>query len=253
MKQIKKLQEGGYSPDTLKERERLFKQWDPSGGYDIFNWVLSKIFKNHEGGEENEYYRAYLGLTNNVPKMNPKAKTSWDDKIEKQKKDNNIPTSDFYGTTPRMDLAIQALADTANLGKLVRNYDKYKQNNPELVSKDMVKKVYKNSKQLLDNPNEWQQMDADRAFIITNPSGEIEYNPLGMLAKFGMMWDPKNKQLRMHDTYDFTNLARFATNIPNRPKEMKIRGIIGFDPEKGSVLLRNNLKNYKLPSSIYEE
>ena len=182
--------------------------------------------------------------------MNDNAKTSWDDRVEEDKKNKGEPLSDFYGTTPRMDTVIQAIADTTNLGKIVRNYDSYKQKNPKLVPKYLVENTYKQAKTLMDNPNTWQQMDADEAIIIRNPEGESEYNPLGMLAKFGMKWDPKNKKLQIHDTYDFTKLARMSTGIPVRPKEMKIRSVIGFDPKKGSVLLRDNLKNYKLPKAI---
>lgn len=29
----------------------LFNKWDPSGGFDGFNWVLSQLFGNHKGGE----------------------------------------------------------------------------------------------------------------------------------------------------------------------------------------------------------
>lgn len=251
-KLIPKHQGGGYTSTTLDERQRLFNQWDPSGGYDMFNWFLSASNGNKARGEESEYYKAYLGLDNNVPLMNKNAKTSWDDKVEKDKKDKGEFPSDFYGTTPRMDLVIQALADTTNLGKIVRNYDEYKQKNSKLVPKYLVENTYKQAKTLLDNPNTWQQMDADEARIITNPEGESEFNPLGMLAKFGMMWDPENKQIRMHDTYDFSRLARLSTGIPTRPKEMKIRSVIGFDPKKGSVLLKDDLKNYKLPNLINE-
>ena len=65
-----------------------------------------------------------------------------------------------------------------------------------------------------------------------------------MLEKFGAKWVPEEGVLYMHDTYDFSDLARFATGIPQRPKEMKIRGRINFDPNKGSFLLRDDLKNF---------
>lgn len=55
----------------------------------------------------------------------------------------------------------------------------------------------------------------------------------------------------MHDTYDFSDLARFVTRIPQRPREMKIRSKIKFNPKQGSMLLRNNLENYNnLPKSV---
>jgi hypothetical protein len=43
----------------------------------------------------------------------------------------------------------------------------------------------------------------------------------------------------MHDTYDFPNWVTWLSSIPDRPKEMKIRSKINFDPNKGSWLLRN--------------
>ena len=69
-----------------------------------------------------------------------------------------------------------------------------------------------------------------------------ESNPLGMLADFGMMWDPKTKSIYVHDTYDFGPISQIFAG--KRPKEMKIRSKISFDPAKGSKLLRNDLENY---------
>lgn len=225
----------------------LFNKWDPSGGFDGFNWVLSQLFGNHKGGEENEYYAAYLDLPNRVPKMNPSSKTEWDDQIEKEKRNNNEPPSQFFGTTPRMDLAFQALADSTNLGKISRNYNFYKSKNPKLISKEFIDRAYKASKEIMENPNKWQQAYGDNNYVITNPEGEIERNPLGMLGKFGIKWSPEEKAIYIHDTYDFPLRARLATSIPQRRREMKIRGKVSFDPQKGSIILRDNLQQYQLP------
>lgn len=235
--------EGGWPEDTLKQRKRRYGRYDPVGGLGADQLLYMFFGGNHSSGEENEYWKAYLGLDNNVPKMSPNAKTSWDDTIEKQKIESGELPSDFYGTTPRMDLTIQAVADTLNTGKILRNYDDYKKKHKDLPSKKTVERIYNTGKRILENPNTWQQVDGDnnaikkKLDIVTNES-----NPIGMLANFGMMWNPEEGALYMHDTYDFPDWA--APLVGDRPKEMKIRSKIGFDPKKGSVLLRDELKQF---------
>ncbi len=56
------------------------RDYDPAFGFDPVSWLMNLASGNNSHGEENEYWRAYLGLDNNVPKMLPAAKTSWDDK-----------------------------------------------------------------------------------------------------------------------------------------------------------------------------
>lgn len=63
-----------------------------------------------------------------------------------------------------------------------------------------------------------------------------------MLADFGMMWKPEEGVIHVHDTYDFTPFERLF--VGDRPKEMKIRSKIKFDPKKGSKLLRNNMEDF---------
>lgn len=249
MKRIRKFENGGYTEESKNQRKNMLRLWDPTGGYNAFNYVTSFLLKNGANGEENEYYKEYLGFPSKVPKMNSNAYTEWDKQIEEEKKKNNQPASEFYGTTPRMDWGIQALADTLNLGKIVRNYDKYK--DKKLPSKERVMEIYKKSKELLDNPNKWIQMNGNKTmYNKTNPELN-ESNPIGMLQYFGLKWNPKDQTLHMHDTYDFSDLARFVTRIPQRPREMKIRSKIKFNPKQGSMLLRNDLENYNnLPKSV---
>ena len=71
-----------------------------------------------------------------------------------------------------------------------------------------------------------------------------------MLADFAMKWSPSEGVLRVHDTYDYPLYARLLGGIPKRPKEMKIRGLVKFDPEKGSVLLRDGLDKSKQANPI---
>lgn len=244
----KRSKEGGYETSDNK-REEIASSYDPTGGFDPFSLLLNYAHGNRSRGDENEYWRAYLGLSNNVPKMNPAAKTSWDDAEESRKKNEGELPSDFYGTTPRMDQMVQAVADTLNMGRILRNYKGYKKLHPELPPKGIIESMYNQGKRVMDNPNTWQQVGEgrnkgqsliyDRVDPYTN-----ERAPLGMLGSYGMMWKPEEKRLHVQDTYDFPDYTISLSRIPRRPKEMKIRGLVSFDPERGSVLLRDGNVNY---------
>lgn len=245
--------EGGCSNDTKNSRLRKYRRYDPTGGLGPITQGLYVLAGGNKArGEENEYWKAYLGLNNNVPKMNSNAKTSWDDSVEAEKILKGEQPSDFYGTTPRMDLNIQAIADTLNTGKIYRDYNTYKKNNPELPKKWVIEEMYETGKKVLENPNTWQQVDGDDTSIKRGLElSTNESNPLGMLANFGMMWNPEEKAIYMHDTYDFPIWSRLF--VGNRPKEMKIRSKINFDPKKGSKLLRNNMEGFSdYPDPISE-
>lgn len=238
--------EGGYSEDSLEKREEVYGMYDPTGG-----WGLERAFYwngNQARGEENQYWRAYLGLDNVVPKMNPKAKTEWDDQIEAEKKAKGELPSEFYGTTDKMDQHIQVIADTLNTGKILRNYDYYKEKFPNLSSKTELRYFYNAGKEVLENPNSWTQVSekgkGKGQFVLKEGLENNEAAPLGMLASFGMKWVPEENALYIHDTYDFPTLPRVVGGVPERPREMKIRGKISFDPKRGSYLLRDNMKNF---------
>lgn len=235
------IEEGGYSRESLQHRKDIHASYDPTNRINAVDQIIvAATGGNNAKGEEDQYWRAYLGLTNDVPKMNSKAKTSWDDNIEAEKIANGELPSDFYGTTPRMDLNIQAIADTLNVGKIYREYNKYKTLYPELPDEETIEEIYNTGKKVLNNPNTWQQVDGDNAAIKEGlDSTTNESNPLGMLAHFGMMWNPEEGVIYVHDTYDFPKWARMFTG--NRPKEMKIRGRVNFNPKKGSKLLRDNM------------
>lgn len=68
-----------------------------------------------------------------------------------------------------------------------------------------------------------------------------------------MMWSPDEGALRVHDTYDFPSYVTTLSSIQVRPKEMKIRGIVKFDPRKGSVLLRDGLDQSKVAEPVANE
>lgn len=247
--EIDASQKGGYAKSSEKDRFDKSKELDPTGGFGPSSFVIKSA-----SGEEQQYYREYLGLPSRVPKMNPKAKTEWDDKVEAEKVKNGELPSDFYGTTKRMDLNLQAIGDTLNTGKIYRNYDEYKKANPKLPSKKTIKTIYETGKRVLNSPNEWHQVDGDITAI--KKGLEIstqESNPLGMLADFGMKWVPEENKIYIHDTYDFPEiLTGKGRPMYDRPKEMKIRGRIDFNPKKGSYLLRDNMANYNdYPEPLY--
>ena len=73
-----------------------------------------------------------------------------------------------------------------------------------------------------------------------------------------MRWEPNQKALYVHDTYDFKPIYKsnkIKSMMIDRPREMKIRGRINFDPTKGSILLRDSLSgfNSKYPKPITDE
>lgn len=240
--------QGGHKTSS-DFRWDVFDKYDPAAGV-VMAGIGSWFGLHNDGekeGEEDQYYKAYLGLPNAVPPMKKGAQTNWDAQIEAQKEANGELLSDFYGTTPRMDSNIQALSDTLMLGKISRDYDSYKKEYGEtLPSKSKIEKAYEFAKKLLNNPNQWHQADYDEIRIKNNPeiSETLEGNPLGMLAKAGVLWDDKNGFIYVHDTYDFNKTLQGLSDVPVRPREMKIRSRIKFDPKKGSKLLRDGKKGY---------
>jgi hypothetical protein len=133
---------GGYKKGTESTRARYHYKYSPAGGYGLIDGIMTMIFNNKNTGEEDEYFKTFLGYNTAVPKMNPNAKTEWDDTIEQEKIQDGVPTSDFYGTTPRMDHNVQALADTLNLGKMYR----HEIDLPENKSHEYVTKMYEQAK-----------------------------------------------------------------------------------------------------------
>jgi hypothetical protein len=251
----------------VKDRKKIHSQYDPTGGLDFFNSIMSSYYGNLAKGEENEYWKAYMGLPNAVPKMEDEAKTEWDDNVENRL----LYKSDFYGITPRIKYNIETLADTAGWRNIIENnwlyYDNMKlKENPfdfehpyieykdykreEFADEDKLKKHFKRAKEIMENPNKWIQVDSDELRPIKYKYNEKtrESNPLGMFAKFGIKWVPKDTALYIHDTYDFPDKVYKYTDIPRRKHIMKIRAKIPFNPNKGSYFLQTdnmlNLINY---------
>jgi hypothetical protein len=205
---------------SLKDRKDTYERIDPSLGFNLPGIISQATGVNHSeenprpknlGGtsEEENYWKAYLDLPNNVPRKGTR-----------------------YTTYPSMDEAIQAMVDTTGLGKVTRNYDQYKQKNPSLRDESSIKDSYENAKRILNNPNSWEGM-YEKNSVYINPS------KVGALQNFSGMWNPKEKALSVSDTYNFNPIMRTFAGIPNRDSDMKIESTIKYDPSKGSKWFRN--------------
>ena len=232
-----KKNDSGFTKDQLKKNQQTHDKFDPTGGISLPEYFGNILLGgNFAKGEEDQYWRAYLGLNNKIPVADRRDLTEWDYSDESK----NNKHSDFYGITPKMKYYIQAMADSANLGRLTRE------------GHGQYSDMYKFSKKLLNNPGKWQQANDedfnDWAKRGTELQGENEWNPLGMLAKFGAKWDPEQQRVFVHDTYDFPWYTKIA--IPTRPNEMKIRGSEWFSPYIGSDFFRSGQDPAMTPKSI---
>ena len=137
------------------------------------------------------------------------------------------------------------------LGNMVRNYEKYDKMY-DLPHIETITQAYEQAKNILNNPNQWTFVDGEIPIGgYRYDSKTSETNPLGMLSHFGMKWVPEENALYMHDTYDFPNKVYTFTDIPVRPREMKIRSRINFDPIRGSWLLRSPVNyNTQIPVTV---
>lgn len=230
----------GYTKKQLEKNKEIHKQFDPTGGISALDYVANKTLGgNLASGEEDQYWRAYLGLQNKLPLASRQDLTEWDYNDETKNKKH----SDFYGITPKMKYYIEAMADSTGLGILVRNG--YKSHRP----------LYEFSKKLLNNPFQWHQATDEilpqYMQQATKNQQQGEANPLGMLANFGMKWDPEQQKIYVHDTYDFPWYTR--PSIPKRPNEMKIRGSVNYSPYIGSTYYRTSRDAKYVPKSITQQ
>lgn len=246
---IKNIYNSGGPAYTTKQAWRVYHSYDPSGGFNYRGISTSEA--DHAQGEEDQYWKAYLGLPNNVPKMSSDARIPISTKEDIEVRRRMDETSEYFGTTKKMDQNLQVLADSTNLGKISRNYLEYKRKYPELPKKSTIDNMYRISKEVLENPNKWTPIKEDGRgqFIIQEKLENNEMYPLGMLGDFNMMWVPESNSLYVQDTYDFPGWVRFASSfvgpkLKDRDKTMRIRSRISFNPRKGSYLLRDNMKNY---------
>ena len=246
---IKNIYNSGGPVYTTEQAWRVYNSYDPSGGFNFSG--ISNSEGDHAKGEEDQYWKAYLGLPNNVPKMSSDARIPISTKEDIEARRRMDETSEYFGTTKKMDQNLQVLADSMNLGKISRNYLEYKRKYSELPEKSIIDNMYEISKEVLENPNKWTPIEESSRgqFIIQEKMENNEKYPLGMLGDFNMMWVPESNSLYVQDTYDFPGWVRLASSfvgpkLKDRDKTMRIRSRISFNPRNGSYLLRNNMKNY---------
>lgn len=246
---------GKYSDKQFKKNKSVHLRFNPTGRAYFLDYALGQVLSQLDGqppnnakGEEDQYWRAYLGIDNQVPKYSDKQNATW----EKETGTDYHVDRDYYTTTPRMDQDIQALADTMNLRRIVENYDELDKQYKFSGTKEHYIQLLDQAKQVMNSPNQWVQIDGDLTQSRRNSDAEKvqEYNPLGMLNSFGLMWNPKTQKLYMHDNYDFPASATLFSEVPRRPYPMKLRSAINYDPNKGAIILRS-AENYNTqPASI---
>lgn len=222
-------------------RQLLYNRHNPSGNEftAVVDYIgnASKVRGKNISGtpEEEAFYANYLGLPQDLVKATNYRRPDG--------KDNSLKNAEFVTTTPSMDLRIQGMADTLNLGKLSRmspsNYKKLQEQHPTLLEQKEIVNSYKFSKDLLDHPNVPKQAHEDLSPKKQRSSDGTNLTGLGALRYFGMQWDDKNQKLYGWDTYNFDWWQRLLGNMPDRKNSLEIRTVIPFNPKQGSKLLRD--------------
>lgn len=298
---VKYLKNGGQSdknfirdPANKWTNDQVYNKVDPGGGYDIISLGFYNYDWTHRSGnverkgrgyvstpDSEHAFKLYLGKEKVGDYFKPANLRALkdDDASDEQKR---IVKSTFIGTTPTIDKRVQAIADTTNTGKIVRNYDFYKKIEPNLVDKQTMTKVYNLGKKILNNPGKWIQ--ANESYSVKPVSDGKDFSGASgfdMLQNFGLKWNSATNEMFLHDAYNFPktfgelllgeqtvkniinkinlkkkilginngpfNISDPTTSIskyiPERRSEIKIRGVVSL-PKNGSYLLRDNLKNY---------
>lgn len=259
--EVKKYEDGGRirrfgdgKPIKQTQAERAYNYINPADGLDFFSALGYALFPSKSNQKEyipprsknymatpveEAYWQHYLNLGRDktlVP--DTKSRINWD-------KENGA-NSEYVGVPQPVARRVQALADTLNMGKIVRNYQTYKEKYPELPEEDIMNDMYKFGKKLLDS-GEAQQAKEHMSIkeVKRNPNYiQDRASGLEVLGRFGMKWDKNTNTIKLYDTYDFPWWATGNDRIPERKKPLRIREDIKFDPKQGSFLLRDNMKNY---------
>ncbi|WP_270488586.1 glycoside hydrolase family 73 protein [Butyricimonas synergistica] len=256
--EVKKYEDGGRirrfqngKPIKQTQAERAYNFTNPADGfimapyystlpiYSLLGTYIPPRSKDDMATPvEEAYWKHYLNLGRDktlVP--DTKSRINWD-------KENGA-NSEYVGVPQPVARRAQALADTLNMGKIVRNYQTYKEKYPELPEEDTMNDMYKFGKKLLDS-GEAQQANENMTIKDINRNVDVQRRATGLeiLGKFGLKWDKSTNTLKLYDTYDFPSIYTGKYSIPERKKPLRIREDIKFDPKQGSFLLRDNMKNY---------
>lgn len=258
LNKVRKFSKGGIvkkdEPIKQTQAERAYNFINPADGFNLFStlrystfpiysWLGSTIPLRPENDMatpvEEAYWKHYLNLGRNktlVP--DTKSKINWDKE--------NGSNSEYVGVPQPVARRVQALADTLNMGRIVRNYQTYKEKYPELPEEDTMNDMYKFGKELLDSGKAQQAKEHMSIKEVKRNPNYIQDRASGLeiLGKFGMKWDKNTNTIKLYDTYDFPSRYTGKYSIPEREKTLRIREDIKFDPKQGSFLLRDNMKNY---------
>ena len=255
---------GGVGKNEKKikqsQTERAYNFTNPADGflmapyystlplYSIINKHISpRPEKDKATPVEEAYFKHYLNIERDkelVP--DTKSRIDWDKE--------NAGNSEYVGIPQPVAQRVQAIADTLNTGRIYREYDKYKAMNPDLPSRDKIGEIYKFGKTLLESDKGEQANEGMSVKYIERPDHYQEHSSgLDILGEggFGLKWDKANGVLKVYDTYDLPSWATGKYKIPLRDRPLRIREDIKFDPEKGSYLLRDNMKNYHEDETKY--
>ena len=230
----KKLQKGGNID--------LYNRLNPREAFGLGSFINNGILYTFGGGKPRKgtnlatpEEEAYWKLYNKVPQDLVKPTNV---RINADKGDTK---SEFVGMPESMKERIAAMADTLNLGKLVRNPESFRTRFPNgPINYLGLKRNYEFAKKVMDNPGKGQQAKE----IYSIKESPIKNTGLGALEDFGLVWDKDKKVLKAYDTYDFPSILNLV--IPKRDKDLKIREEIPFNPSIGSNLLKDNFKYFNI-------
>lgn len=255
LNKVRKFSKGGIvkkdEPIKQTQAERAYNFTNPADGfimapyystlpiYSLLGTTIPPRSKNNMATPvEEAYWKHYLNLgRDKILVPDTKSRINWD-------KENGV-NSEYVGVPQPVARRVQALADTLNMGKIVRNYQTYKEKYPELPEEDTMNDMYKFGKELLDS-GKALQANEDMTIKDINRNVNVQRRATGLeiLGKFGMKWDKNTNTIKLYDTYDFPSRYTGKYSIPEREKTLRIREDIKFDPKQGSFLLRDNMKNY---------
>ena len=230
-KEIQKKENGGNID--------IYNRLNPALGFDFGSFINNGIQYVFGGGKPRKGFNiateeeeAYWKLYNNIPQDLIKPTNV---RINADKGDTK---SEYVGMPESMKERIAAMADTLNLGKIVRNPESFRTRFPDSPINYLgLKRDYEFAKKVMDNPGKGQQATEEYSI----KGSPIKNTGLGALEDFGLLWDKDKKVLRAYDTYDFPKILNFV--IPERDRQLKIREEIPFNPKIGSTLLKDNFKN----------
>lgn len=249
---IQKYQSGGKSNVKQTQAERVYNFLNPADGYWSAPYYIRLPYLNYTNTPvpvrdekelatpiEEAFFKHYLNLGKDSRLIkSSKARVNAD-------KDKNPKNAEYVGIPQPVARRVQSMVDTLNVGKILRNYDKYIEKYPELPSKSRLEKIYKTGKEVLESGEPKVVNEGLTVKYIERPNKNQRWaTGLDLFGNFTIQWDKENNTIKVNDTYDFPSIVTGKYTIPKREKALEIREDIKFNPKIGSYLLRDNMKNY---------